>query len=175
MKCQFHLTKLKNINVQMKYFKFFILTCFLGMLFSCGGDDDICESGEGTPRMKIGIKSFETGKPGTIDTLYVAVDYGSGTKVDLGKTAAVTSRLIPLRVDDAPYTDIYIKTRLKGAESKVRINYTTKATYVSPGCGIKKTYENLTTELITPTVVKKVEVDLNQIENEDKTNIFLLF
>lgn len=159
----------------MKYFKFLILTCFLGMLFSCGGDDDICESGEGTPRMKIAFKSAESGKEVTVDSLYVAVDYGSGTKVQLGKTAMVASRLIPLRVDDAPYTDIYVKTRLNGTESKIRINYTTKATYVSPGCGIKKTYENLTTELITPTVVKKVEVDLNQIENEDKTNIFLLF
>ncbi|MET3538783.1 DUF6452 family protein [Chryseobacterium limigenitum] len=159
----------------MKYFKFLILTCFLGILFSCGGDDDICESGEGTPRMKIAFKSAESGKEVTVDSLYVAVDYGSGTKVQLGKTANVASRLIPLRVDDAPYTDIYVKTRLNGTESKVRINYTTKAVYVSPGCGIKKTYENLTTELITSTVVKKVEVDLNQIENEDKTNIFLLF
>lgn len=158
----------------MKYFKFLILTCFLGMLFSCGGDDDICESGEGTPRMQIAFKSFETDKPGTIDTLYVAVDYGSG-KVQLGKTVAAASRLVPLRVDDSPYTDIYVKTRLNGTESKVRVSYTTKSVYVSPGCGIKKTYENLNSELITSTVVKKVEVGLNQIENEDKTNIFLLF
>jgi len=175
MKCQVHLTKLKNINVQMKYFKFLILTCFLGMLLSCGGDDDICESGEGTPRMSIAFKSAESGKEVTIDSLYVAVDYGTGTIVQLGKTANNTSRLIPLRVDDVTYTDVYFKTRINGPESKVRLNYTTKSTYVSPGCGIKKTYENLTSELITPNVVKKVEIGQNHIENEDKTNLFLLF
>ena len=156
----------------MKYFKFLILFCFLGMLFSCGGDDDICESGEGTPRMKVAFKSG--GKSTTIDTLYVAVDYGSG-KVQLGKLAKIDSRLIPLRVDDSPYTDVYFKTTLNGAESKVRVKYTTKSTYVSPGCGIKKTYENLTSELITPNPVTSVEDGQNQIENEDKTNLFLLF
>lgn len=175
MKRQFHLTPIKNIILQMKYFKLLILTCFLGMLFSCGGDDDICESGEGTPRMLISFKNAESDKIIKVDSLYIAVDYGSGNKVQLGKTTQVESRLIPLRVDDSPYTDIYVKTRINGAESKVRINYTTKSVYVSPGCGVKKTYQGLSSELITPTVVKKVEIGLNQIENEDKTNLFLLF
>lgn len=148
--------------------------CCIGMLYSCGGDDDICESGEGTPRMKVAFKTKNDGKITTVDTLYVAVDYGSG-KVDLGKLAMVDSRLIPLRVDDSPYTDVYFKTRIKGAESKVRIKYTTKSAYVSPGCGIKKSYENLTSELITPTPVLGVEDGQNQIENEDKTNLYLLF
>lgn len=161
-------------NLNMKYFKFLIAICFLGMLFSCGGDDDICESGEGTPRMKVAFKSLSTGKEVTVDTLYVAVDYGAG-KVDLGKLAQIDSRLIPLRVDNSPYTDIYFKVRLKGAESKVRVNYTTKSTYVSPGCGIKKYYENLTSELVTPNPVQKVEIGQNQIENEDKTNLYLSF
>ncbi|WP_447608275.1 DUF6452 family protein [Chryseobacterium sp. M5A1_1a] len=147
---------------------------FIGMLFSCGGDDDICESGEGTPRMKIAFKSKETGKATTVDTLYVAVDYGSG-KVDLGKLAKIDSRLIPLRVDDSPYTDVYFRTRIKGDESKVRVKYTTKSIYVSPGCGAKKNYENLTSELITPNPVLSVEDGQNQIENEDKTNLYLLF
>ncbi|MCJ7933472.1 MAG: DUF6452 family protein [Chryseobacterium sp.] len=158
----------------MKYFKFLILTCLLGMLFSCGGDDDICESGEGTPRMKVAFKSLESGKEQTLDSLYVAVDYGSG-KVQLGGLGKLDSRLIPLRVDDSPYTDVYFRLTNKGAEAKVRVKYTTKSTYVSPGCGIKKSYENLTSELITPTPVKNLEVGLNQIENEDKTNLFLLF
>ncbi|RXM40571.1 hypothetical protein BOQ62_05415 [Chryseobacterium sp. CH21] len=158
----------------MKYFKFLIAICFLGMLFSCGGDDDICESGEGTPRMKVAFRSLSTGKEATVDTLYVAVDYGAG-KVDLGKLAQIDSRLIPLRVDDSPYTDVYFRVRLKGAESKVRVSYTTKSTYVSPGCGIKKSYENLTSELITPNPVLKLEAGQNQIENEDKTNLYLSF
>lgn len=158
----------------MKYFKFLIAICFLGMLFSCGGDDDICESGEGTPRMKVAFRSLDSGKEKTLDSLYVAVDYGAG-KVDLGVAVKIDSRLIPLRVDSSPYTDVYFKLTKKGAESKVRINYTTKSTYVSPGCGIKKTYENLTSELVTPNPVLKLEAGQNQIENEDKTNLYLSF
>ena len=160
----------------MKYFKFLIAVCLLGFLFSCGGDDDICESGEGTPRMKVSFKNFDTGKEKTMDSLYVAVDYGSG-KVELGGQAKITSRVIPLRVDDSPYTDIYFKITRKGAESKVRINYTTKAAYVSPGCGVKKTYENLNSVLdpTTTVPVKSIEAGQNFIENEDKTNLYLLF
>jgi len=158
----------------MKYFKFLIMICFVGMLFSCGGEDDICESGEGTPRLKVAFKSLETGKEKTMDSLHVAVDYGSG-KVDLGWEKTVTSKLVPIRVDDSPYTDIYFKETLKGPESHVRISYTTKTTYVSPGCGIKKTYENLSSELLQSNPVQKIEAGQNQIENEDKTNLFLLF
>ncbi|ALR31444.1 MULTISPECIES: DUF6452 family protein [Chryseobacterium] len=160
----------------MKYFKFLIAVCFIGLLFSCGGDDDICESGEGTPRMKVSFKNFETGKEKTLDSLYVAVDYGSG-KVQLGKQTAITSRVIPLRVDDSPYTDVYFRVSDKGTESKIRINYTTKSTYVSPGCGVKKTYENLNSVLdpTTTTPVKSIEAGQNFIENEDKTNLYLLF
>ncbi|EFK36234.1 hypothetical protein HMPREF0204_11681 [Chryseobacterium gleum ATCC 35910] len=168
------LFKFEFPNLNMKYFKFLIVICFLGMLFSCGGDDDICESGEGTPRMKVGFRTLASGKDTTIDTLYVSVDYGAG-KVDLGKLANIDSRLIPLRVDNSPYTDVYFKTRLKGPESHVRISYSTKSTYVSPGCGIKKTYENLTSELVTPNPVQKLEAGQNQIENEDKTNLYLSF
>ncbi|ASK30773.1 hypothetical protein CEY12_11910 [Chryseobacterium sp. T16E-39] len=159
----------------MKYFKFLLLTLMLGMLCSCGGDDDICESGEGTPRMKIAFKNAENDKVITLDSLYVAVDYGSG-KVQLGKLQKISSRLVPLRVDDSPYTDVYFRLTVKGAESKVRISYTTKSKYVSPGCGLKKTYENLNSELPTPdNPVKKVEIVQNNIENEDKTNLYLLF
>lgn len=158
----------------MKYFKLIIFTLFLGMLCSCGGDDDICESGEGTPRIKVAFKNEATGKVVTLDSLYVAVDYGSG-KVELGKQTKIDSRLIPLRVDDSPYTDVYFRLENEGAESKVRINYNTKSTYVSPGCGIKKTYENLTSELQTPDPVKNLEPAQNFIENEDKTNLYLLF
>lgn len=118
--------------------------------------------------------AFKTeGKPTTVDTLYVAVDYGSG-KVQLGKLANIDSRLIPLRVDDSPYTDVYFKTRLKGPEAKVRVKYTTQATYVSPGCGAKKTYGNVSSELITPDPVKNAENGQNQILNEDKINLYLV-
>jgi hypothetical protein len=160
----------------MKYFKLLIAICFLGLLFSCGGDDDICESGEGTPRMKVSFKNFDTGKEKTMDSLYVAVDYGSG-KVELGKQTSITSRVIPLRVDDSPFTDVYFRTSKTGAESKVRIIYTTKYIYVSPGCGLKKTYEELNSVLdpTTTNPVKALEAGQNFIENEDKTNLYLLF
>lgn len=158
----------------MKYFKFLIMFCFIGMLVSCGGDDDICESGEGTPRMKVAFKAKGSDKTKTLDSLFVAVDYGSG-KVQLGLQTKIDSRLIPLRVDDSPYTDVYFKTGSKGTESQVRIKYTTKSIYVSPGCGAKKIYENLGSELITPNPVSGLEIGQNQIENEDKTNLYLIF
>lgn len=161
----------------MKYFKFLLAICFLGLLFSCGGDDDICESGEGTPRMKVAFKNAATGKKRTMDSLYVAVDYGSG-KVQLGKKVAIDSVMIPLRVDDAPFTDIYFRLADAGAESKVTVNYSTKFFYVSPGCGAKKNYENLNSKLDTVTTtspVKGLESGQNFIENEDKTNLYLLF
>lgn len=160
----------------MKYFKFLIAVCFIGLLFSCGSDDDICESGEGTPRMKFSFLNFDTGKEKTVDSLYVAVDYGSG-KVQLGGQASITSRVIPLRVDNSSYTDIYFRIKNKGAESKVRVNYTTKSSYVSPGCGIKLNYENLNSVLdpTTTTPVRSIEAGQNFIENEDKTNLYLLF
>lgn len=158
----------------MKYFKFLIFIGLFGLLSSCGGDDDICESGEGTPRMKVSFKSQQTGKAIMIDTLYVSVDYGSG-KVDLGKTANVESRLIPLRVDESTFTELYFKTRKNGNESKVKINYTTKSSYVSPGCGVKKNYENVSPELLISNPVLGVESGQNFIENEDKTNLYLLF
>lgn len=156
----------------MKYFKFFLTIGFLSMLLSCGSDDDICESGEGTPRMKVSFKRGD--KETTLDSIYVAVDYGSG-KVQLGGTKTATSRLIPLRVDDSPYTDVYFRLTNKGQESHVKVNYTTKSTYVSPGCGVKKDYENLSSALITSTPVLSVQTAQNFIENEDKTNLYLIF
>jgi len=157
----------------MKYLRYLIVLCGLCMIWSCGGDDDICESGEGTPRMKIGFKS-QDGKIKALENVYVAVDYGSG-KVELGRQQNVESVLAPLRVDDNAYTDIYVRLEDKGKESQVRISYTTKATYVSPGCGVKKSYESLKAELITADPVKATEVAQNQIENEDKTSIYLIF
>lgn len=159
----------------MKYLTYLILViCGIFMISSCGGDDDICESGEGTPRMKVAFKSATDGKVMTLDSLYVAVDYGAG-KVQLGKLQKIDSRLIPLRVDDSPYTDVYFRLQNTAPESHVRINYTTKTSYVSPGCGIKKSYENLSSELKQSNPVQKLEAGQNQIENEDKINLYLLF
>lgn len=156
----------------MKYFKFIIFISLLTSVISCGGDDDICDSGEGTPRMKIMFKNAD--KITTLDSIKVFADLGSGI-VDFGWNRNVDSVFVPLRVDESPYTDIYIKTTTQEDSSKVRVNYSTKSIYVSPGCGVKKNYENLSSVLSLPNSVIKIEPGQNFIENEDKTNLYLIF
>lgn len=142
-------------------------------MFSCTSDDDICTSGEATPRMKLKFKTTD-GKQKTLDTLYVSVDYSSGKSL-IYHNKAVDSVLIPLRVDDQDYTNIYIKQRLNGPESKIRINYTTTSEYVSPACGIKRLYDNLDVALEKQDPVTSLEKNQNQIVNEDKTHLYLIF
>jgi len=142
------------------------------MMISCGGDDDICESGEGTPRMKITFKKGN--KIEKLDSVKVYVDYGVRT-VDLGWSRNADSILIPLRVDDSPYTEFFVKTQRKGDSSKVRINYSTKSIYVSPGCGAKLNYENVSGQLLKSNPVVKLESGQNFIQNEEKTNLYLVF
>ncbi|WP_162088322.1 hypothetical protein [Chryseobacterium aquaeductus] len=142
------------------------------VMISCGGDDDICESGEGTPRMKIMFKNAD--KITTLDSIKLYVNYGVRT-VDLGWSRNADSILVPLRVDESPYTDLFVKTTAKGDSSLVRVNYTTKSIYVSPGCGAKLNYENVSGELLKANPVIKIEPGQNFIENEDKTNLYLVF
>lgn len=158
----------------MKYIRIFLVFYIFTSLISCGGDDDICESGEGTPRMKIMFKDLATNKLKKMDSLYVFVDYGKDT-LSLGKMANVDSVLVPLRVDDSPFTDIFVKTEWEGTTSKIKVNYTTKPVYVSPACGVKKLYENVSGNLLSPNPVLQIENTQNTIENENKTNMYLLF
>lgn len=156
----------------MKYFKFIIFILVLSSIISCGSDDDICESGEGTPRMKI---SFKKGNQiSELDSIKIYADLGTGI-VDLGWKLKVDSVFVPLRVDDSPFTDIYVRTTTQEDSTRVRINYTTKSIYVSPGCGVKRNYENVNSVLSTPNSLKSVEQGQNFIENEDKTNLFFNF
>lgn len=141
-------------------------------MVSCGGDDDICESGEGTPRMKVSFK--KANKLATLDSLKVYVDLGTSV-VDLGWKTKVDHILIPIRVDNAPYTDLYVKTAKHQDSSKVRVSYKLKPIYVSPGCGAKINYTDLTSELLIPNSVTNVELGQNFIENEDKTNLYFIF
>lgn len=145
------------------------------MLYSCGSEDDICTSGEATPRIKIKFKSLSNNKLITLDSVFVSVDFGTGAKSIIKKTFPTDSVIIPLRVDEALYTDIYVKLASKGDSSKIRINYTTKSQYVSPACGIKKTYDNLNAVLAKPNPVLKLEQTQNQITNEAKTSLYLDF
>ena len=157
----------------MKYFIliFFLILSF--MVVSCGSDDDICTSGEATPRMKMKFKDTNN-KIIRLDSLYVNVDYGSG-KTAVFTGAKVDSALIPLRVDESDFTNIYIRRFNKGAVSEVKIGYTTKSEYVSPACGIKKVYENTTSTLVTANPVTSIEQTQTQILNEDKTHLYLIF
>lgn len=156
----------------MKYFKFIIFILALSSVLSCGGDDDICESGEGTPRMKIALK--KDNKISTLDSIKIYADLGTSV-IDLGWKLKVDSVFVPLRVDDSPFTDIYVQTTTQEDSTRVRINYTTKSIYVSPGCGVKRNYENVNSVLSTPNSLKSVEQGQNFIENEDKTNLFFNF
>ncbi|AZA62293.1 MULTISPECIES: DUF6452 family protein [Chryseobacterium] len=156
----------------MKYFKFIIFICALSTVISCGGDNDICDNGEGTPRMKITFK--RDNKISVVDSIKVSADLGTGI-IDLGWKLKVDSVFVPLRVDDSPFTDIYVQTTTEEDPTKVRVNYTTKSIYVSPGCGVKRNYENVNSVLSTPNSLKSVEQGQNFIENEDKTNLFFNF
>ena len=145
------------------------------LLFSCSSEDDICTSGEATPRIKLKFKSQNNNKLKTLDSIFVSVDFGGGAKNVISRNFPTDSIVIPLRVDDAPYTDIYVKLASKGDSSKIRINYTTKSQYVSPACGIKKTYVDLKPVLEKSKPVLNLEQTQNQITNEAKTSLYLIF
>ncbi len=144
-------------------------------LFSCSTDDDICGGGEGTPRMKIKFKTYTTGKPKTMDSLFVSVDYGNGIVPVIERRTATDSVFVPLRVDDHGFTDLYISTSQQGIKSQIRVKYNDKTEYVSPACGIRKLYENVSSEIITVGPVPGIENAQNEIINENKTHLFLLF
>lgn len=159
----------------MKFLKIFLLSIFLMSLFSCGSDDDICLSGEATPRVKLKFKTQSSGKLKTLDSLFINVDYGKGKIPVIVGSAKVDSVLIPLRVDDSPFTKIYVGTSKNEVTSEININYTTQSQYVSPACGIKKIYENADAVLEVPNPVLGIERNQTQITDEAKTHFYLLF
>lgn len=144
------------------------------MLTSCENDDDVCVSGEATPRLKIKFKSADN-KVLTLDSLYLDVDYGNNNVLTVVRAAKVDSALIPIRVDDAGFTELYVRKTKKGSVSKIKLNYNTTSEYVSPACGFKRLYQNLTGTLETVNPVTKVELNQNQIINENKTHLYLVF
>lgn len=159
----------------MKFFKIFLLSVFLLSMFSCGSDDDICLGGEATPRLKMKFKTKATGKLKTLDSLFINVDYGNGPVPVIATKAKTDSVLIPLRVDDAPFTKMFVGLSRTAITSEIKINYTTKAAYVSPACGVKKVYENVEPVLEIPNPVVDIEKIQTQILDESKTHFYLLF
>ena len=150
----------------------FVILGFL--LTSCENDDDVCVSGEATPRLKIKFKSADN-KVLTLDSLYLDVDYGNNNILTVVKAAKVDSALIPIRVDDAGFTELYVRKTKKGKVSKIKLNYNTTSEYVSPACGFKRLYQNLSGSLETANPVTKVELNQNQIINENKAHLYLVF
>ena len=144
------------------------------MLTSCENDDDVCVSGEATPRLKIKFKSADN-KVLTLDSLYLDVDYGNNNILTVVRAAKVDSALIPIRVDDAGFTELYVRKTKKGNVSKIKLNYNTTSEYVSPACGFKRLYQNLTGTLETANPVTNVELNQNQIINENKAHLYLVF
>lgn len=150
----------------------FLILGFL--LTSCENDDDVCVSGEATPRLKIKFKSADN-KVLTLDSLYLDVDYGNNNVLTVVKAAKVDSALIPIRVDDVGFTELYVRKTKKGSVSKIKLNYNTTSEYVSPACGFKRLYQNLSGSLETANPVTKVELNQNQIINENKAHLYLVF
>ena len=144
------------------------------LLTSCENDDDVCVSGEATPRLKIKFKSADN-KVLTLDSLYLDVDYGNNNILTVVKAAKVDSALIPIRVDDVGFTELYVRKTKKGSVSKIKLNYNTTSEYVSPACGFKRLYQNLSGSLETANPVTKVELNQNQIINENKAHLYLVF
>lgn len=154
----------------MKYIVY--IATFLA-LFSCSSDDDICLSSEATPKMKLKFKESE-GKLIKLGRIIVDVDYGDGAKTVVDATL-VDSIMIPLRVYSETYTDIYVRTSETGNTSKIKVNYTTEAQYVSPACGFKKLYKNVTSTLETSDPVTGLESLQTEIIDEKGTHLFLIF
>ena len=159
----------------MKLFKILSLFLIMITLGSCGGDDDICIGGEASPRIKMKFKTKDNGKLKTLDSLFVKVDYGQGSIPYVNSFARVDSIIVPLRVDDTPFTKIFVGTTKIKIDSEITVKYTTKSEYVSPACGIKRVYENLSSELTVPSAVKGLEQNQTQIIDENKTHLYLLF
>lgn len=144
------------------------------LLMACENDDDVCVQGEGTPQLKLKFRTQATGKLRTLDSLYLNVDYGNGP-VKVVQKANVDSVFIPLRVDQNSFTDFWVKETKYGDSSLIRVNYTTKSIYVSPACGMKRNYENVTYQLLNAQPVVELMPELNEITNESKTHLYLLF
>jgi hypothetical protein len=159
----------------MKFLKIFLLWLIVISLISCSSDDDICLGGEATPRMKVKFKTKESGKLKTLDSLYINVDYGNGQIPVIATKSKIDSVFIPLRIDENPYTEIYVGLSKAAITSKIKINYKTNSKYVSPACGIKKIYENISSEVEITNPVLDIEQNQTQITDESKTHLFLLF
>lgn len=147
---------------------------FLLLLTSCGGDDDICLSSDSTPRLKLKFIN-SNGQLVRLDSLYMDVDYGGASPKNIITQANVDSVFVPLRIDNSPYTDIYVRLRKAGDRSKMRVSYDKKAIYVSPACGFKINYDNLKGQLLQSNPVQNIQQNQTSLTDESNINFYLRF
>lgn len=144
------------------------------MLFSsCTTDSDICTSGEATPRMKVKFRDSNN-KITTLDEVYIDINYGTDT-VNVVSDEDIDSVYIPLRVDESTSTELLFRTSEDGPYSKIQLDYTTESEYVSPACGIKKMYYNLTGTLVQSNPVVSIQQEQTEITDESKTVFYFNF
>jgi hypothetical protein len=147
---------------------------FLMLLTSCGSDDDICLGEESTPRLLLKFRNANN-QLVRLDSLFVDVDYGKDTLKNIITSVNVDSVFVPLRIDESPYTDIYIRTRKGQTGSKLRVNYDKKSIYVSPACGFKINYENLKMDLLQANPVQSILPNNTSLTDENNINFYLRF
>ena len=151
----------------------FGLVLALQSLSSCE-ENDICTEGK-TPKLNIQFLNTD-GKLSRRDSIYVDVDFGPQGYKNVLQVANVESILVPLRIDDAPNTSIYIYTRKKGAKDLVNITYKPVNQYVSPACGVRKIYQNLGLNLgANAQNIKSYKLSTNEITNETTSHLLLAF
>lgn len=153
--------------------KIFFFLSFMLILTSCG-DDDICLGEESTPRMKLKFRNANN-QLVQLDSLYVDVNYGKTLDTNILVGARLDSIFVPLRIDENPYTDFYIRTRKNDPKSKIRIYYDAKSIYVSPPCGFKRNYENLRAELLETGPVQSIQSNQTSLTDETRINFYLRF
>lgn len=159
----------------MKYLKFiFYFIPLLLALVACNQEDDICTEG-GTPRMKVKFK--KDGKLYKPDSLTVQIVLNKDTLMVMNNIKKPDSVMVPLKVNGDGFTDILVNINpdRTAPQSNVKIKYTETSEYVSPGCGIRKLYDNVSAEVTQPNQVKSVELNTNQIHNESQTVLYFNF
>lgn len=149
---------------------FFILGFFT---LGCTSDDDICMSGEATPRMKIKFRDTQN-RAYRIPQINIKVDYGDG-KIGILEATNVDSVLVPLRIDESTFTNFSVSKSEQVTPSNIQVSYKTKTEYVSPACGMKRIYENVSTNLQSTTTVKEIQSVHNEIKNEEQTHFYFIF
>lgn len=113
-----------------------------------------------------------------MDSLTVRILWGTDTLMVANNSKAVDSVMIPLKVTGDGFTDILVQTNPKSKTeiSKIKVKYTETSEYVSPGCGIRKLYNDLTVSAVEGlNPVKSVDINSNQIQNEVKTVLYFNF